>query len=151
MTRRSRRTTVLNFVRTAIVVMLLASCHRGAVNSEESTSNAPIPRDAARFSISTTNDTMVVFRPLEARWLRVGMRGHAVDPQQRDALIARLTIVSIDTGSVVAKITGQVSQVSATHVVLMVRPRVSWWHDSHFWLGAVTGIVASVSAVAIGR
>lgn len=100
-----------------------------------------IPRDAARFSISTTNDSTVTFRPIEVKWLRVGMRGHAVDPTQRDALIARLTIQRMDTSGIVAMIDGRVAQVSTTHVVLMVKPTIPWWKDKRFWGGSLGGIV----------
>ncbi|MEP6781079.1 MAG: hypothetical protein ABJC26_14385 [Gemmatimonadaceae bacterium] len=67
------------------------------------------------------------------------MRAHVVDPAQRDALIARLTITSVDTQRVVAKITGKVSQVAASHAVLVERPDKSWWRDHRFWFGAIAG------------
>ena len=65
----------------------------------------------------------------------------AVDPAQSDALLARLTLVKVDTDRVVASITGKVSQISTTHVVLIVRPRTSWWRDHQFLFGAVGGAV----------
>lgn len=68
------------------------------------------------------------------------MRGHAVDPTQRDALIARLTIQRVDTAGVFAIINGRVSQVSTTHVVLMVKPALPWWKDLRFWYGAGAGV-----------
>jgi hypothetical protein len=132
------------------VLLVATACHRGApVAADFATGPTAIPRDAARFSITSSNDTTVVFRPLEAKWVRAGMRAHAVDPLQRDAIIARLTILHVDTANVVARITGQVSPVSVNHVVLVVRPRVAWWHDLHFWLGAGAGAALGAVAVAM--
>lgn len=85
------------------------------------------------------------------RWLRVGMRGHAVDPTQRDALIARLTVQRVDTSGIVAMIDGRVAQVSTTHVVLVVKPTVAWWRDLRFWTGAGAGVVAGVVGASASR
>ena len=106
-----------------------------------------IARDAARFAIAAATDSTVTFRSVEVRWLRPGMRGHVVDPLQRDALIARLTIQRVDTSGTIASIAGGVSPVALTYVVLFERPTVAWWRDKRFWMGAgagaVTGIVAT--------
>lgn len=140
-------------MRAVTVVTLMAACHRTVpVTPERASANAaPIPRDAARFTIASSNDTTVTFRPFEAKWLRAGMLAHAVDPTQRDAIIARLTILRIDTASVVARITGQVSPVSLNYVVLVTRPRVAWWRDLHFWAGAGAGAAVGAAATAAGR
>ena len=145
------RTMVRNFVRTTTVLTLLVGCHRGTAATEPKSSNAVIPRDAARFSIASTNDSMVTFNAAEVTWLRVGMRGHAVDPARRDALIARLTIVRVDTAGVTASITGQVSQVGTTHVVLVARPRTSWWHQRLFWTGATAGAALGAAVAVVAR
>ncbi len=123
----------------AAVLLALAACHHNGTSA--SVANARIPRDAARFSVDSTSDTTVIFRGAEASWLRVGMRAHAVDPLQSDALIARLTLVAVDSDRVVARITGKVSQLSPAHVVLVVRPQKSWWRDHRFWLGLVGGAI----------
>ena len=106
-----------------------------------------IARDAARFAVLASTDSTVTFRSAEVRWLRAGMRGHVVDPTQRDALIARLTIQRVDSSGTIAIIAGGVSPVALTHVVSFERPTVAWWRDKRFWIGAgagaVTGIVAS--------
>lgn len=130
----------------AAAVGTFSACHARSIDRE--LVNLQIPRDAARFSISTTTDSTVVFRPIEARWLKPGMRGLTVDPAQRDALIARLTIKRVDTSGVLASIDGRVAQVSTSHVVLMVKPSVAWWHDKRFWFGAGAGL--AVGALAAG-
>ena len=110
-----------------------------------------IARDAARFAVSASTDSTVTFRSAETRWLRPGMRGLVVDPLQRDALVARLTIQRVDTGGTVAIIAGGVSPVALTHVVLFARPSVSWWHDRHFWIGAGVGAIAVIVVTAASR
>lgn len=122
----------------AALLLVTVACRQG---TSASVANARIPRDAARFTIDSTDDTTVIFRRAEAAWLRPGMKAHAVDPAQSDALLARLTLVKVDTDRVVASITGKVSQISTTHVVLIVRPRTSWWRDHQFLFGAVGGAV----------
>jgi hypothetical protein len=133
----------------SVGLVSIAGCHRSSTAREQVTLG--IPRDAARFSISTTSDSTVTFRPVEVRWLKVGMRGHAVDPTQRDALIARLTIQRLDSTGAVATIDGRVAQVSTTHVVLMVKPSVSWWRDKRFWTGIGTGVLAGVVGASAAR
>ena len=128
---------------------LVAACHSSSIDRE--LSSLQIPRDAARFSIATTTDSTVVFRPIEARWLKSGMRALTVDPAQRDALIARLTIKRVDTSGVLASIDGRVAQVSTSHVVLVVRPSITWWRDKRFWFGAGAGVAAGALAAGTAR
>lgn len=127
----------------------LVGCHSRTVDRE--LVNFQIPRDAARFSISTTTDSTVVFRPIEARWLKPGMHGLTVDPSQRDALIARLTIKNVDTSGVLASIDGRVAQVTTSHVVLIVKPALAWWRDKRFWFGAGAGAAAGALAAGATR
>lgn len=129
-----------------VVAVSLVSCHPSASVDRER-GRLSIRRDASRFVVASSTDSTVTFRPVEARWLRIGMRGYVVDPLQRDALIARLTIKHVDTSGTVAVIDGGVSPVVLTHVVLVERPATAWWHDKRFWFGAgagaLTGIVVS--------
>jgi len=110
-----------------------------------------IARDAARFAISSSTDTTVVFRQAEARWLRGGMRGSVVDPLQRDAFIARITIQQVDTGGIVALIAGGVSPVKETHIVLFEKPAIVWWRDKRFWLGAAGGVVVGITGASAAK
>ena len=131
-------------------VLLMATACRSA----PATGTSPVPkiqRDAARFSIESTTDTTVVFRQAEVQWLKPGMRGHAVDPLQRDALIARLTILRVDTSGVLASITGKVSEIARTQVVLVSRPPKAWWRDRRFWFGAGAGAAIGAITAASAR
>lgn len=132
-----------------LVFGTLAACHH-ATAPALNLATLSIARDAARFTISAATDSSVTFRAAEVRWLRFGMRGYVVDPMQRDALIARVTVQHIDSVSVIATIAGGVSPVALSHVVLFERPAIAWWRDKRFWLGAgagaVTGIIATSAA-----
>ncbi|WP_337170519.1 hypothetical protein [Gemmatimonas aurantiaca] len=100
-----------------------------------------IPRDVPRFEIDSVTDSTAIFRVQEARWLRAGMTGYAVDPRQRDALVARVKIMASDTATAVAQVTSQVSLVKRDHVLLILAPERPWWRRRTFWVGLGTGIV----------
>lgn len=131
----------------------LAGCHHRAVVQ----TIAPIPaavriaRDAARFEIDAVDDSTARFRPLESRWLRVGMSAIVVDPKNRDALVARVRIVSADSVAVTALVVGQVGRVTTDHFLLVMHPRTRWWHDRRFWFGALAGGVLGTAATSIAR
>lgn len=110
-----------------------------------------IRRDASRFVVASSTDSTVTFRPVEARWLKKGMRGYVVDPMQRDVLIARLTIQRVDTGGTIAVIDGGVAPVVMTHVVLVERPALVWWKDKRFWGGAGAGVAAGIIAASASK
>ena len=119
-----------------------AAPHRGTLS---------IARDAARFAIAASTDSTVTFRHVEVRWLRPGMRGYVVDPLQRDALIARLTIQRVDTNGTIAAIAGGVSPVALTHIVLFEIPAKNWWRDKRFWFGAGVGVVTGIVAASASK
>ncbi len=110
-----------------------------------------MPRDAARFEIDAVDDSTVRFRRLESRWLRPGMVAVAVDPRNRDALVARLRLVYVDSAKVTALVTGQVSRVTTSHFLLVARPQTRWFRDSHFWLGALAGAAVGTAARSVSR
>lgn len=98
-----------------------------------------IPRDAPRFEIDSVTDSTATFRMQETRWIRVGMQGYAVDAGQRDALVARLTIVSRDSLTATALVTSQVARVRKDHMLLVLEPSRPWWKSGRFWWGSVLG------------
>lgn len=103
-----------------------------------------IPRDAARFEIESVNDSTATFRVREATWVRPGLQSYVVDPAQRDALVARMVVVSRSGESATALVTGQVTSVKADHFLLVVRPASPWWKSARFWAGAVAGATATM-------
>jgi hypothetical protein len=148
-------------VRRAIVVLgaaaVLTGCHRlppwrRAPAAASVTPTLPrIPRDAARFEIDSVTDSTATFRVREARWVRPGLQSYVVDPQQRDALVARLRVISRNSESATALVTGQVMRVKAEHFLLVVRPEPRWWKSRTFWAGALAGATLGAGGVAAGK
>jgi hypothetical protein len=138
-------------------VLLLSACHhlptwRTAPSSVVTTRVlARIPRDAARFEVDSVTDSTATFRVREATWVRPGMQSYMVDPAQRDALVARLRILSRSGESATAIVTGQVTSIKAEHFLLVVRPEVPWWSSRRFWMGTVVGATAAASGAMLLR
>ncbi len=133
--------------------LIFGGCHglpawRPTVASGVNASPMPrIPRDAARFEIDSVSDSTATFRVREAAWVRPGLQSYVVDPAQRDALVARMLVVSRSGESATAVVTGQVTRVKADHFLLVVRPALPWWKSARFWAGAAAGATATM----IGR
>jgi len=130
---------------TGVALVVLSGC--GAVSSRLAPSVDPdppqrYPRDASRFELRALTDSTVAFTPAEARWVRSGMAGIAVDPAQGDALVARLRIVAVLGDSAIAVVTGQTTRVSEGQVILLVPPSPRWWRQRTFWYGVATGAVS---------
>lgn len=128
-----------------LALSMLIACQRTPVTTGASPASLPrIPRDAARFEIDSVTDSTVIFRTREARWVRRGHVAYAVDPMQRDALIAQLRIVSRDSLSATAVVTAQASGLRVSHALLVVQPPTPWWKRGLFWSG--TGVGAALGA-----
>lgn len=110
-----------------------------------------IPRDAPRFEIDSISDSTATFRIHEARWIRRGMPSYVVDPLQRDALVAKLRIISRDSVSATALVTSQVTGVKAEHFLLVPRPPGQWWRSRDFWAGTLLGLTLGAGSVAVVR
>ena len=110
-----------------------------------------IPRDAARFEIDSVTDSTATFRVREARWVRKGLQSYVVDPQQRDALVARLRVIHRDSATATALVTGQVTRVKPEHFLVVVRPEEGWWHERRFWMGTLVGAIIGAGSVAAAR
>ena len=135
--------------------VVFSGCHRvtaPAVRADSVAGSTPappatpkaftrLPRDAARFEIEVVDDSTVRFKPREALWVREGMTGYAVDPMNRDAMVARLRIVSVWNETAVAVVTSQVTRITTRHVVLLPSPVIPWWKTRRFWLGTLVGAV----------
>lgn len=142
------RRRVLGVVTAGVVI---AACHRAPTPAEASAPMQRIPRDAPRFEIDSVTDSTAIFRPREAQWIRRGDIVFAVDPMQRDAVIAQLRVVDRDSVRAVALVTAQVSSVKPTHALLVVRQQPSWWRRGLFWSGAGIGAAIGAGTVALTR
>ena len=126
---------MLRFALPAVVLCLVGA---GPVGSQE-----------VRFEIATVGDSTFTFGINSHRWIGKGMRGIAVDPRRRDALVARFTVLSRDGACATALVTAQTTRVSTEHVALLERPPRRWYSQALFWIGLATGaalgaLVASV-------
>lgn len=126
----------------ALLVFELSACARLGLRRPEpvvSEAEMRFPRDAARFELQPLTDSTVAFVPAEAKWVRTGTEGIAVDPARGDALIARLRVTDVSSESATAFVTGQTTRVAAGHVLLLVPPVKPWWRRSDFWWGVLSG------------
>ena len=84
-----------------------------------------------RFEITQVGDTTFRFPRGNAGWVKSGMKGIAVDPRRRDALVAQFRVVRIDSGLVTAVVTGQTTRVATEHVVVMSEPPETLVQGNH--------------------
>jgi hypothetical protein len=104
---------------------------------------------AYRFEITHVSDSTIVLATTHHDWVRARQRGIAVDPLRHDALVARFVVLRVDraSGSAVAVVTGQTTQLTPDHVALITRPAKHWYAQPSFWIGAVLGGVIGAVAV----
>lgn len=102
---------------------------------------------SARFDIDSVGDSTVTFAVGNARWVRAGQTGLAVEPRRHDELIARLKVLQVSKGTGIAVITGQTSRVETGQVVLIRRPAPPFYAVGLFWIG--TAIGAAITLIAI--
>ena len=113
-----------------------------------SVAESRFPRDAARFALVPLTDSTMSFELAEARWVRAGAEGVAVDPARGDALVARVRVTEMSGTTAVALVTGQTSRIDAGYVLLLVRPQVPWWRERSFWWGVLSGVTVVGAFVA---
>ena len=94
-----------------------------------------------RFEITQVADTTFRFPRGTASWVKANMTGIAVDPRQRDILVARFRVVRVDSGLVTARVTGATTRVATEHIALLQEPPKPWYKGITFWAGTVFGIV----------
>lgn len=111
-----------------------------------STAPAEAQQRTARFFVDSVADSTFVFRVGDAHWIQSGQSGIAVDPRQRDALVARFRVVDVTRDRATALITGQTTFITGDHVVLVEEPRRPFWRRGMFWKGSVVGLVLGVAA-----
>ncbi|MGH7718462.1 MAG: hypothetical protein ACREON_06420 [Gemmatimonadaceae bacterium] len=98
-------------------------------------------QSAFRFQMDVTSDSTFSFATERHDWVKRGLRGVAVDPVRRDALVARFEVVRVNRGRATALVTGQTTRVTSDHVALLDRPSIRWYQRASFWLGAAAGAV----------
>jgi hypothetical protein len=101
---------------------------------------------SARFDIDSVGDSTVTFSVGNARWVRAGQTGLAVEPRRHDELIARLRILRVSAGTATALITGQTSRVAEGQVALIRRPAPPFYTVGLFWVGAAVGAAITLIA-----
>ena len=102
-----------------------------------------------RFEITNVGDTTVTFRAGKMTWVVRSPRALVVDPGRRDALVARLKVLSVGSnGEAVAVVTGQTGRVTTDHFVLAQEPPEHWYKNLMLWMGVGLGLVAGF---AIGK
>jgi hypothetical protein len=106
----------------------------------------PDPAGARRFEILDVRDSTFRFVLGGTRWVRAGADGITVDPQRRDALVARFVVQGRVADTATAVITGQTTRVTSTHVALLDAPPPRVARKELFWLGALAGGVVGVAA-----
>ena len=121
----------------AVVLIVVSASDASAVGAQES---------AYRFSIARAGDSTFTFPVARNDWVKKGMRGIAVDPTRRDALVARFRVMHVDRDSAVALITGQTTRVTTDFVALLERPSKPWYRQATFWIGGVLGAIVGVVA-----
>jgi hypothetical protein len=106
----------------------------------------PDPAGARRFEILDVRDSTFRFLLRGTRWVQAGADGVTVDPQRRDALVARFIVRGRLADTATAVITGQTSRVTSTHVALLDAPPPRVSRRELFWLGALSGSVIGLAA-----
>ena len=95
-----------------------------------------------RFAITTVGDTTVTFQAGKMTWVVRTKRAIVVDPRRRDALVARLQVLSVSsTGEATALVTGQTGRITTEHVVLGTEPPTRWYRSAMLWMGTALGLV----------
>jgi hypothetical protein len=96
-----------------------------------------------RFEITAVGDTTVTFRAGSLTWIVRSPSTIVVDPKRRDALVARLRVLSVSsTGEATAVVTGQTGRITTDHFVIAVEPRSRWYRSTLLWIGTAFGLAA---------
>lgn len=107
---------------------------------------APAADAERRFAIVSVGDSTVNLLTPREGWMRPGTYGIAVDPRQRDVLVARLRVLTRSADTSVALVTGQTTRMTTDFVAIFRRPNTPALRQRVFWGGLVTGLVAGASA-----
>jgi hypothetical protein len=96
-----------------------------------------------RFAITTVGDTTITFQAGKMTWVVRTKGAIVVDPRRRDALVARLRVMSVGAnGEATAVVTEQAGRITTDHVVIGTEPPVHWYRNALLWMGAAFGLAA---------
>jgi len=96
-----------------------------------------------RFTITNVGDTTVTFQAGKMTWIVRSPRAIVVDPRRRDALVARLRVLSVAAdGEATAVVTAQSGRITTDHVVIATEPSTRWYRNPLLWMGTAFGLIA---------
>jgi hypothetical protein len=96
-----------------------------------------------RFAITTVGDTTLTFHAGKMTWVVRTKGAIVVDPRRRDALVARLKVISVGAnGEATAVVTAQTGRVTTDHVVIGTEPPTRWYRNALLWMGTAFGLAA---------
>jgi hypothetical protein len=96
-----------------------------------------------RFEITSVGDTTVTFRAGRMTWVVRSPQAIVVDPRRRDALVARLKVLSVSSeGDATAVVTGQTGRITTDHFVVAQQPPERWYKSPALWMGLTFGLLA---------
>jgi hypothetical protein len=102
---------------------------------------APVADDRARFEILSVGDSTFSFAVGPRQWVKAHVRGDAVDPRRRNAIVARFEVMTVSAGVATALITGETTRLTTAHVALIDVPHEAFYRKGTFWGGALAGLV----------
>ena len=108
------------------------------------TTRSHAQQGAYRFEITAVGDSTIAFRVPDASWMKAGLKGIAVDPTRRDALVARFTVLRVEGQLATAVVTGQTSKVTTAYLALVEPPGRHWYQQPAVWIAGGLGILAGV-------
>jgi hypothetical protein len=95
-----------------------------------------------RFEITAVTDTTVTFKAGRLTWVVRSPNTVVVDPKRRDALVARLKVLTVSsTGEATALVTGQMGRITTEHFVIAAEPKSRWYRNPLLWMGTGFGLV----------
>lgn len=102
-----------------------------------------------RFLVDSVGDSTFVFHVgANDGWVRAGSSGVAVDPQRRDALVARFRVLRVQGRVATALVTGQTTFLTTDHIALLQEPPRKFFRQGVFWAGAfLGGVLGAIAAL----
>lgn len=109
---------------------------------------SPAARERARFEITSVGDSTFTFPVGPRTWVSSKDHGDAIDPRNRNRLVARFQVLGVAGGVATALITGETTRLSTQHVALIDEPRRAFYKRGTFWSGVLAGAAAGAGVMA---